>query len=148
MGSRAAAAEKPAAAAHFATGTSAAPGAVTVQGPVRNPLTGDWTWLLARPIALPGVGDLQAVAEVPVSFITTLLSPVGEIPGLRIYIERPDGLLLASLPHDELKIGRQVVPAISNLGQTTSHSSSRRRSCALPPSQFRGTRYTRTFRSP
>ena len=92
------------------------PGAVGVGGPERNPLTGDWSWLLARPITLPGVGELQAVAEVPVSFITTLLAPVGEIPGLRIYIERPDGLLLASLPHDELKIGKPLVPAIINLG--------------------------------
>src|ERR1700722_12451404 len=40
------------------------PGAVAVEGPVRNPLTGNWTWLLARPITLPGVGELQAVAEV------------------------------------------------------------------------------------
>jgi diguanylate cyclase (GGDEF)-like protein len=91
------------------------PGTVAVQGPLRNPLTGDWTLLLARPIALPGVGELQAVAEIPMAFITTLLSPVGEIPGLRIYIERPDGLLLASLPHDELKIGKQLVPAVNNL---------------------------------
>jgi diguanylate cyclase (GGDEF)-like protein len=91
------------------------PGAVAVAGPVRNALTGDWTWLLARPISLPGVGDLQAVAEVPVAFITTLLSPVGEIPGLRINIEQPDGLLLASMPHDELRIGKPLVPAIYNL---------------------------------
>jgi diguanylate cyclase (GGDEF)-like protein len=91
------------------------PGAVAVQGPIRNPLTGDWTWLLARPIVLPGVGELRAVAEVPVALVTTQLSPVGAIPGLHIYIERPDGLLLASLPHDELKIGRLIVPAINNL---------------------------------
>jgi diguanylate cyclase (GGDEF)-like protein len=92
------------------------PGAVAVEGPVRNPLTGNWTWLLARPITLPGVGELQAVAEVPVVFITALLAPVGEIPGLRINIERPDGLLLASLPHDELQIGKQLVPALNDLG--------------------------------
>ena len=91
------------------------PGAVAVEGPLRNALTGDWTWLLARPINLPGVGELRAVAEVPVAFITTLLAPVGEIPGLRINIVAPDGVLLASLPHDELKIGKPLVPAINNL---------------------------------
>ena len=45
-----------------------------------------------------------------------LLAPVGAVPGLRIYIERPDGLRLASLPHDELKVGKQQVAAISSLG--------------------------------
>jgi PAS domain-containing protein len=49
------------------------------------------------------------------AFITTLLFPVGEIPGLRINIEQSNGLLLASVPHDELKIGKQLVPAIYNL---------------------------------
>jgi len=91
------------------------PGATAVEGPVRNSATGDWSWFLVRPVTLPGVGYLQAVAEVPVPFITALLTPVGKIPGLRISIERPDGLLLAGLPHDELKIGRQLVPAIGSL---------------------------------
>jgi diguanylate cyclase (GGDEF)-like protein len=95
--------------------TTPHPGAVAVLGPIRNALTGDWAWLLARPITLPDVGTLQAVAEVPVSFITTLLAPVGKIPGVHIYIERPDGLLFASLPHNELMIGKRVVPAIDKL---------------------------------
>jgi PAS domain-containing protein len=89
----------------------ARPGAVAVDGPVRNRLTGDWSWFLARPITLPGIGELQVVAEVPVAFITTLLAPVGEIPGLRIDIVRPDGALLASLPHDEGRIGKPAAPA-------------------------------------
>src|SRR3974377_809238 len=78
-----------------------------VGGPVRNALTGAWSWFLVRAITLQGVGRLQAVAEVPVPYVMSLLSPVGEIGGLRINLERPDGTLLASLPHDELRIGQR-----------------------------------------
>ena len=92
------------------------PGAVAVEGPIYNPTTGDWSWYLTRPINLRGVGRLQAVAEVPLPSIMALLAPVGAVPGVRIYIERPDGLRLASLPHDELKVGKQQVAAISSLG--------------------------------
>jgi diguanylate cyclase (GGDEF)-like protein len=87
------------------------PGGVIIQGPVRNALTGSWSWFLMRPILLPGVGELEAVAEIPVPFIMTLLAPVGDVSGLRINLERPDGVLLASLPHDEVRIGRTVEPA-------------------------------------
>ena len=96
--------------------TASHPGSVAVEGPIYNPATGDWSWYLTRPISLSGIGRLQAVAEVPLPSIMTLLAPVGAVPGLRIYIERPDGLRLASLPHDELKVGKQQVAAISSLG--------------------------------
>jgi len=84
------------------------PGAVAILGPIRNPLTGEWVLLLARPITLPGPGDLLAVAEIPVPLIATLLAPVGESRGLRISVERADGQLLASLPHDETRIGTRL----------------------------------------
>ena len=44
------------------------------------------------------------------------LRPSARCRVVRIYIERPDGLRLASLPHDELKVGKQQVAAISSLG--------------------------------
>ena len=91
------------------------PGA-TIEGPIYNPVTGGWSWYLTRPISLRAVGRLQAVAEVPLSSIITLLTPAGAVPGLSIYIERPDGRRLASLPHDELKVGKQQGAAISSLG--------------------------------
>lgn len=84
------------------------PGTAAISGPVRNPLTGEWALFLARPITLPGPGALLAVAEIPVPLIATLLAPVGEIPGLRITIERADGRLLASLPHDETRMGHRL----------------------------------------
>ena len=92
--------------------TSGSPtSAVVVHGPIHNPFTGEWSWYLSRQVMLPDAGRFYAVAEVPVPFITALLAPVGEIPGLHIDIERPDGTLLASLPHDELKLGKRSVPS-------------------------------------
>jgi light-regulated signal transduction histidine kinase (bacteriophytochrome) len=41
---------------------------------------------------------------------------MGAITGLRIYIERPDGLRLASLPHDELAVGKVQRAPINSLG--------------------------------
>ncbi|HME25794.1 MAG TPA: EAL domain-containing protein [Acetobacteraceae bacterium] len=98
-------------------GSAPTPGAVAVEGPVRNALTGAWSWYLARAVTVQGVGQVQAIAEVPVPYLMSLLSPVGEIAGLRINLERPDGTLLASLPHDELRIGQRAAPAMSSLGQ-------------------------------
>ena len=89
------------------TEVSANPGAVSVQGPVRNASTGSWSWFLVRSVNLPQVGQMFATAEVPVSFLTELLSPLSDITGLQIRLERPDGTLLASLPHDELTMGHR-----------------------------------------
>jgi diguanylate cyclase (GGDEF)-like protein len=92
------------------------PGATAIGGPLYNTITGDWSWYLARPINLRGVGQLQVVAEVPLPSIMALLSPAGAVAGLRIYVERPNGLRLASLPQDESKLGKQQATAISTLG--------------------------------
>ncbi|HET7883428.1 MAG TPA: EAL domain-containing protein [Acetobacteraceae bacterium] len=81
-------------------------------GPVLNPTTGTWSLFLLRPLDLPGQESLTAVAEIPVSFITDLLAPIGSMPGLEIDVEREDGMLLTSVPHDERRIGRQSGVAI------------------------------------
>ena len=52
----------------------------------------------------------------PVPSILALLAPVAAVPGLRIYIQRPDGSRLASFPNDELKVGKYQVVAFSGLG--------------------------------
>ena len=97
-------------------GAAQHPGTVAVEGPIYNGTTGDWSWYLSRPISLSGVGQLQAVAEVPVPSILALLAPVAAVPGLQIYIQRPDGSRLASFPNDELKVGKYQVVAFSRLG--------------------------------
>lgn len=86
------------------------PGAVLIGGPFRNPATGEWSLFMARRVALPGHGLLLAVAEMPVPVLGTLLAVGGEGAGLRITLERDDGTLLASLPHDETRIGTRLSP--------------------------------------
>ena len=85
----------------------------SLAGPVRNPVTGDWDVLVVRPLSLPGVGVLNAVAEVPLSLMTGLFSAVAEVPGLRIALERPDGRLVFSRPYSEVSIGKPRPDAIS-----------------------------------
>jgi hypothetical protein len=93
-------------------------GAATVAGPLRNPLTGDWVLLVARQIAVPGAGILTAVAEVPLPLIAVLFSAVGEIPGLRIMLEHPNGQLLISQPYDETQIGKMQTVAVIRVQST------------------------------
>ena len=83
-------------------------GAAVISGPVRNTLTGEWTLFFLRSLDLPGAEPLVVAAEVPVSLLATMLAPLGEVPGLRLSVERADGQLLASLPHDETRIGRPL----------------------------------------
>ena len=90
-------------------------GAATVAGPVRNPVTGDWVLLVVRRIAVPDVGALDAVAEVPLPLITQLFSAVGEIPGLRVVLERRNGQLIVSQPYDVMQVGKRQRAAISQI---------------------------------
>jgi signal transduction histidine kinase/DNA-binding NarL/FixJ family response regulator len=94
--------------AFFETTTNA--GSVLIGGPVRNPVTSEWSLYLARRITLQGLGSVMAVAEVPVSVTSALLSVSGEGAGLRVTLEREDGTLLASVPHDEARIGSRLSP--------------------------------------
>jgi len=93
------------------TELAGASGGLSVGGPVQNPTTGEWTLFFARNVTIRGLGPILAVAEVPVHSVRALLSAAGESPGLRTTLERADGTLLASLPHDETRIG-QVIGAL------------------------------------
>lgn len=85
------------------------PGAgLILGGPVRNPVTGEWSLFFAREMTLPGLGRVTGVAEVPVPVLAGLLTPGGETRGLRTTLELRSGTLLASVPHDENRIGRQL----------------------------------------
>lgn len=85
-------------------------GGLSIGGPVQNPSTGEWALFFSRPVVIEGLGPLRAVAEVSVPSVRALLSAAGESPGLRTTLERDDGVLLASVPHDETRIGRQIEP--------------------------------------
>jgi PAS domain-containing protein len=90
-------------------------GSVLIGGPVLNANTGEWTLFFARNIILPTLGPVMAVAEVPVPVVQSILSGAGESLGLRVTLERDDGTLLASVPHDETRIGQKLVPPAASL---------------------------------
>lgn len=98
----------------LASGPAGAAGrsGVTVAGPAPNPATGEWALFLSRPVALPGLPPLLAVAEMPVPVVAAGLAargPWGDMEGLRILLVRGDDrVLLASAPHDEARIGRPL----------------------------------------
>ncbi|MFN8882716.1 MAG: ATP-binding protein [Alphaproteobacteria bacterium] len=90
-------------------------GSVLIGGPVLNANTGEWTLFFARNIVLPSLGPVMAVAEVPVPVVQSILSGAGESLGLRVTLERDDGTLLASVPHDETRIGQKLSPTAASL---------------------------------
>ena len=80
--------------------------AVTVAGPIRNALTGDWTLFIMRRVVSPNGEPMLAVAELPLRFLVRMLSEAGQRPGLQIAIESPDDHLLVTAPFDETSVGR------------------------------------------
>jgi len=90
-------------------------GSVSIGGPALNGSTGEWTLFFARNIVLPTLGPVMAVAEVPVPVVQSILSGAGESLGLRVTLERDDGTLLASVPHDETRIGQKLNPTAAEM---------------------------------
>jgi signal transduction histidine kinase/CheY-like chemotaxis protein/HPt (histidine-containing phosphotransfer) domain-containing protein len=93
-------------------------GSVVIGGPAQNPATGEWALFFARPVVMPILGVVTAVAEVPVPLVGSLLGVGGEAPGLRVTLERDDGTLLAALPHDETRIGRRLSIPAAQMGES------------------------------
>ncbi|HEY4251889.1 MAG TPA: ATP-binding protein [Roseomonas sp.] len=106
-------------------------GSVSIGGPVKNPNTGEWSLFFARNVTIAGAGPMIAVAEVPVPLVQTLLSVGGARSGLRVTLERSDGKLMASLPHDELRIGTQMQPEAARFAPPD-------RAIGIHPSRFDG----------
>lgn len=102
-------------------------GGLSFGGPVQNPSTGEWTLFFSRNVIIRGMGPVLAVAEVPVPSVRALLSAAGEGVGLRTTLERDDGTLLASVPHDETRIGQRLgpVPPAAEVSQQAAIVSSR-----------------------
>ncbi|GAA0591120.1 hypothetical protein GCM10009416_31950 [Craurococcus roseus] len=90
-------------------------GAVSILGPVRNPLTGEWALFLGRPVEVPEIGEMLALAEVPVPLLATVLGAAGEQEGLRITVETAEGRLLVSQPHDEARVGERLSRATADM---------------------------------
>ncbi|MDB5414550.1 MAG: hybrid sensor histidine kinase/response regulator [Rubritepida sp.] len=83
-------------------------GGLTIGGPAVNPATGESALFFARPLQMAGFGRITGVAEVPISILVALLGAGGEAPGLRVWIEREDGTILAAIPEDEGKLGQRL----------------------------------------
>ena len=117
-------------------------GSVLIGGPVLNANTGEWTLFFARNIVLPTLGPVMAVAEVPVPVVQNILSSAGESLGLRVTLERDDGTLIASVPHDETRIGQKLLPAAASLrGSATSEPMQSRFASELVFASVRPTLY-------
>lgn len=86
--------------------TTASAGA-QVFGPVRNASTGEWSIFIARAIEVAGAGRMVALAEMPVATLITSLAEVANLPGTRLVVERRDGMILGSVPADDLRIGQR-----------------------------------------
>lgn len=73
-------------------------------GPLRNAVTGDWSLYAARRI--PAWHGITPVAEVPLHSLMKLLAEAGVSPETQISLERANGQVVATLPHDEFLIGK------------------------------------------
>ncbi|MBS7541918.1 EAL domain-containing protein [Ancylobacter oerskovii] len=83
-------------------------GTAALIGPVRNRVTGEWSLYISRRV--PEWKGVTPVAEVPLAGLMGVLGEAGIDPRMQIQLERPDGQLIAALPHDELHTG-EVPPS-------------------------------------
>lgn len=85
-------------------------------GPIRDRSTGDWSIYLARRVAVPGQGDMVAVAEMSVTSFASLIAEVKLDVDAKIVIEKQTGEVVVSLPHDDQVLGIVTSPAAGSLG--------------------------------
>ncbi|TCH99444.1 response regulator [Roseococcus sp. SYP-B2431] len=83
-------------------------GGLAIGGPALNPATAEFSLFFTRTLQLASFGTVHGVAEVTLSSLATLLNAGGEAPGLRVWIERADGTLLASSPQDNALLGQRI----------------------------------------
>ena len=95
--------------ARFANDTlaQAAP-MLAISAPTLSVATSERTIYFARPLALASGQRVLAVAEVPVSIITTILAQSVQIPSLVVTLERDDGQLLVSVPASDAQVGARL----------------------------------------
>jgi signal transduction histidine kinase/ActR/RegA family two-component response regulator len=72
-----------------------------ISSPVLNFATSERAIYFARPFTVGNGPRMLALAEVPVSSLTTILAQSIQIPGLEVTLERDNGELLASVPPND-----------------------------------------------
>jgi signal transduction histidine kinase/ActR/RegA family two-component response regulator len=85
----------------------ATPG-LAISAPAVNPATSERAIYFARAVSLGPQHRVLAIAEVPVSIVTTILAQSVQIPGLVVTLERDDGELLASVPPSAAQLGERI----------------------------------------
>jgi len=78
---------------------------MSVSPPAVNVATSERAIYFARPVSIGPDRRVLAIAEVPVSIITTILAQSVQIPGLVVTLEHDDGQLLASVPASNAQLG-------------------------------------------
>jgi signal transduction histidine kinase/ActR/RegA family two-component response regulator len=81
---------------------------LTISAPTVNVATSERAIYFARTVSLGPERRVLAVAEVPVSIVTTILAQSVQIPGLAVTLERDDGQLLASVPPSATRLGERI----------------------------------------
>lgn len=83
----------------------ARPAALRISVPTLDFATSERLVYLGRRVSMKDRPDVVALAAIPLPLLATVLSPGGEVPGLVITLERRDGLLFASVPAIDARIG-------------------------------------------
>ena len=89
-------------------------GGLVFGDPLRNRLTGEWSLYVGRAGRWLGA-PVVVVAEIPLSNIAQMALPDTVTAGLRVSLERTNGHLLMSNPHDARNTGRVLGPASERL---------------------------------
>ena len=91
---------------------------LAISAPVMNFASSERAIYFARPLLLQPGRRLLVVAEVPVSFIATILAQSVQISGLVVTLERDDGQLLASVPASDAQLGELLAAPLPALALT------------------------------
>ena len=81
---------------------------MVVSDPVIGRASGERSLLLMRALMLPGTPPLVAVAEVPSALLLSVAASSTARSGLRLTLERDDGLVLVTQPPEDRLIGRHA----------------------------------------
>jgi diguanylate cyclase (GGDEF)-like protein/PAS domain S-box-containing protein len=79
--------------------------ATRLVGPVRSAISGEWSLMLVRNVSIGPDDGMLAVAEVPVSVLTSQLASLTDTPGMTVRMIGPYDRILGTLPHQEKLIG-------------------------------------------
>ena len=85
---------------------------LAISAPSVNVATSERAIYFARAFRLGPDRRVLAVAEMPVSIVTTILAQSVQIPGLVVTLERDDGQLLASVPASTAPLGERLAVSL------------------------------------